>query len=448
MTKAREKSEVGLGAAEGARQFLRSLLDDTLGRVDVRRQMAECFVVESDVLRVNGTELPLGAIAQLKVVAIGKAAIAMVEPVMASLGGRLPVEGVVVGRGDWSAPQGIAYYCGGHPVPDESSFAAAHACLRLVQSADASTLVLFLISGGASAMAEAPLDATLPWKDMTAFYAALLHSGLPIAATNAMRKHFSLIKGGRLAQACAGSTRWTLLVSDVPPGREDVIGSGPSLPDPSTVEECRRLWRETPVFRRLSPRMERFLDEMPETPKVLPDGAHASLCFTALSSDSMLEIASSIAKMAGYRVICDNGCDDWEYAAAAQYLLDGALRAAEQGLPVCVLSAGEVTVEIPGRAGVGGRNQQWALEMARLIAGREGVAAMSVGSDGVDGNSPAAGAIVDGSTWGRAQRLGCDPQQALDAFDAYPLLAALGDAIVIGATGNNLRDLRVVLVRG
>ena len=429
------------------KRFARSLFTLVLESVNVPRRMRECFQLDNQVLRVGEATLDLTNLGRVLLAAIGKAAVPMAEHALAILRPQYTVKGVVVGVGPWERPDGIVYFEGGHPVPDANSFAAARALIDLLQTADEQTLVVFLISGGASAMAEAPLDISIKQEELIAFYRALLHSGLPIAKTNALRKHLSAIKGGRLALACSAATRCTILISDVPPKRTDVVGSGPSLADTSTVAECRQLLAETPsLCAALSPSLKGFFQTVSETPKSLPEVKQASVIFSALSSDSLLQSAERITREAGYRVIIDNTTDDWDYRSAAAYLLERARTEAEQGLPVCILSAGEVTVSIPGRPGQGGRNQQWALEVARLISGSSGYVAMSAGSDGIDGNSPAAGAIVDESTWQRAIDSGIDPQSALDSFDTYPLFAHLGDAVMPGASGNNLRDLRVILV--
>jgi glycerate 2-kinase len=428
------------------KSFARSLFASVMEELNVPKRMHECFVVEGDRLHVGTDWFELNSFSKVLLASVGKAAVPMAEYAVEMLAKVIPVSGVVVGIGEWTPPNGIAYFVGGHPLPDEQSFAAGQALLEVMRTADEDTLVLFLISGGASAMAETPLDASIPRSEIVDFYRMLLHSGLPIEKTNALRKHLSAIKGGRLALAAAGATLCTLLISDVPPGKLNVVGSGLSLPDTSTAHECRELLANAPAFRDISPRLQAFFETMPETPKALPSGRFPSMCFSALSSDSMIEAARLIAIEAGYRVVVDNSCDDWDYQTAAAYLFDRALNESAADGPVCLLSAGEVTVSIAGAAGEGGRNQQWALEIARLAAGRMGVVALSAGSDGIDGNSPAAGAVVDGMTWTRALLAGSDPQQALDHFDTYPLFAKLDDAIIPGPSGNNMRDLRMILI--
>nr|WP_083811897.1 DUF4147 domain-containing protein [Terriglobus saanensis] len=415
-------------------------------RVNVPRSMRDSFVLEGSELRVGEDRFDLRLFKRIFLVSIGKASVPMAEHAIQTLGDALPLTGVVVGLGTWAAPPGILSLRGDHPVPGRNSFVAAHELLQLMQTADEDTLVLYLISGGASAMAEAPLDASISSEDLSAFYRRLLHSGLAIGKTNVLRKHFSAIKGGRLALAAGAATRCTVLISDVPPGRLDIVGSGPSLADTSTVEEVRRILAETPLLAPVPEAMARFLEQMPETPKTLPEGRLPSTSLSLLSSDSLIEEAIQLVSTAGYRVIVDNTCDDWDYSDAAKYLVERAREESVASIPLCILSAGEVTVSIKGQAGLGGRNQQWALRVAQLIDGQSNFVAMSVGSDGIDGNSPAAGAVVDGSTWQRALRAGMNPQNALESFNAYPLFEALGDTVDPGPSGNNIRDLRVIFV--
>ena len=428
------------------KEFARSLFAAVMEELNVSRRLQECFVVEGRLLEVGTDRFELDSFSRVLLAAVGKAAVPMAAHAIEVLRPVISVSGVVVGIGEWTPPEGITYFIGGHPLPNVQSFAAGFALLEEMRHADSDTFVLFLISGGASAMAEAPLDPTVPSSEIIEFYRLLLHSGLPIEKTNALRKHLSAIKGGRLALAAAGATFCTVLISDVPPGKLNVVGSGLSLPDHSTVEDCQELLSETPALALISPRVRAFFDGMPETPKFLPDGRYPSICYSALSSDSMLAAARLLADEAGYRVIIDNSCDDWDYRDAAAHLLSRLQEESSLTDHVCILSAGEVTVSIKGRAGRGGRNQQWALEVAHLLAGTSGIVALSAGSDGIDGNSPAAGAVVDSTTWSRAIAQGIDPQRALDDFNTYPLFAALGDALIQGPSGNNVRDIRMLLM--
>jgi glycerate 2-kinase len=433
--------------------FARQVFMDTMEAMELKANMASVIALREGSLVLGPDSFPLDPFSRILVVAVGKAAIPMAEHMHQVLANWIDndhqIEGVVVGGGNWNAIPGWTVFDGAHPTPDANSFTSAEFLLERMHTADEKTFVLFLISGGASSMVEAPLNRNISRQDVIAFYSALLHAGLPIEKMNALRKHLSAVKGGRLALACGKATKATLLISDVPPGMLHVVGSGLSLADPSTVEDCRRILREMPnVVGRLPDAIKSFFEEMPETPKEIPDGKLPSTCLSLLSSDSLTEVASRIVAAEGYRVIVDNSCDDWDYRDAAKYLFDRIRAERQLGGPICLLSAGEVTVSISGGNGVGGRNQQWTLEMGRLLEHEDAdYVVLSAGSDGVDGNSPAAGAVADTRTWARAKAMGLDPQGALTSFDTYFLFERLQDAIITGPLNNNLRDLRIIFAR-
>ncbi len=373
-------------------------------------------------------------------IAIGKAALPMLE----TLAERLPRP---LTGGVCCAPllpsdriANIAYYAGGHPLPNLDSFASARAALDLLGQTTARDFVFFLISGGGSAMCELPLDRSITLEETQALYRSLVGCGGTIAEINTVRKHFSAVKGGRLAAACPLAARYSLLLADVAPRYLDALASGPTLEDSSTVAECHEIIARYKLAERFPASVRRFFEDpaLPETPALEPAPVE-----TLLSSDDLAAAARASAAELGYEVVIDNDCDDWDYADAARYLLDRfrTLRASHPKL--CLLSAGEVTVRLPEDHGSGGRNQQFALACA--LAGLEGMVVLSAGSDGIDGTSPAAGAVADATTVARARAKGFDAQSALARFDAYPLFSALGDTLVTGPTHNNLRDLRILL---
>jgi hydroxypyruvate reductase len=253
------------------------------------------------------------------------------------------------------------------------------------------------------------------------------------------------VKGGRLAQVAFPAQQVSLLVSDVPDHALDALASGPTMPDSTSVEDCYRLAQKHSFVEKL-PLSTRELFErraLEETPKSDDPAFHRSRWWVMLSNQTAVEEASAAAERAGFTAHVDNSCDDWDYARAAEYLLRRLRELRKDSERVCLISGGELTVKVTN-GGVGGRNQQFALECAAKIAG-ENITVLSAGTDGIDGNSPAAGAIVDGRTVTRGQDRRLDSRAALEKFDAYPFFAALGDAIETGPTGNNLRDLRILL---
>jgi hydroxypyruvate reductase len=330
-------------------------------------------------------------------------------------------------------------------LPNAESVRAADAILKSASGLNASSLALFLLSGGGSSIAEKPIDEEISLDNLVETYRVLVHSGATIAEINAVRKHLSALKGGRLAQAAYPAQQVSLLVSDVPEHSLDALASGPTMPDSTTIENCYSVAEKYQLLPQFPASVRDLFARhaLEETPKSDDPAFSRSRWWPILSSSVAAQEAARAATERGFAVEMDHTCDDWDYEAAADYLLSR-LRALRAGVSrVCLISAGEVTVKV-SNAGTGGRNQQFALACAAKIAGQN-ITVLSAGTDGIDGNSSAAGAVVDGTTLERARAQGADPASALARFDAYPLFEALGDALTTGPTGNNLRDLRILL---
>ena len=419
--------------------FLRALAD-----ASIEKGFARHVHCERGILRVCDDLYDLHSYSRVLVISLGKAGHTMVEALALQAGESL--EGIVASSvSPGEQLRGFRYFRGGHPTPNAESIQAATAMVRAVNAQAASALVIFLVSGGGSSIVEKPSDDEISLDDLIATYRALVHSGAPIAAINAVRKHLSAVKGGRLAQAAYPAQQVSLLVSDVPDGTPDALASGPTMPDSTTVEDCYRIAEKYELLKKF-PTSTRELFErhaLDETPKSDDPAFVRVRWWTVLSNQSAIEEASAAAERAGFFVNVDNSCDDWDYARAAEYLLGRVRELRKQFSPVCLISGGEVTVKVEN-GGVGGRNQQFALACAEKIAG-ENIAVLSAGTDGVDGNSSAAGAVADGSTAERARARGLDVRAALERFDAYPLFSAIGDSLETGPTGNNLRDLRMLI---
>jgi len=423
-------------------------------RVIFDHALAECGIPQAfgRKLQCRGRHLQSGnevydlrAFERILVVSIGKAGHSMAE-VFANIVD-MGLTGIIAAP---TAPPaqlfGFRYFIGGHPLPNDDSLRAGDAILRLVHELSPETLAVFLISGGASAIAEKPISGGISLQDVVETYRALVHSGAPIAEINAIRKHLSALKGGRLALAAVPARQLSVLVSDVPEGSLDALASGPTMPDTTTVNECYDLAHRYQLLDRFPPSVRSLFDgrQLNETPKAGdPAFAHSHYA-TVLSNATAVNAAVESAKLGGFAVEVDNSCDDWDYQQAADHLLQR-LRELRRGASrACLISGGEVTVKVGAASGLGGRNQQFALYCAEKIAG-ENVTVLSAGTDGIDGNSPAAGAIADGSTLDRASQRGLDAATALVRFDSFPLFHAIGDAIMTGPTGNNVRDLRILL---
>jgi len=405
---------------------------------------------EGGALQIDGHRYVLDQYSRLVLIAIGKAGETMASAFLRQGGSDANrFEGVVVGpMGTAALSSRLRVYRGGHPSPNEASVAAASDILLTLAALTEHDLVVFLVSGGGSAMVEQFLQTGISLDVMAATHKALVESGAPIAAINAVRKHLSAVKGGRLAVAAAPAEQLTIFVSDVPASELDALSSGPTLPDRSTTEDAYRIATEYGLLAKLRSEMAEMQMHrlLTETPKPGDEIFGRSRWSLLLDSTSLEEAAAVRARELGWRVEIDNGCDDWSAGRAAAYLLERVRELRRGGERVCLFSAGEVTVQVPaGAIGKGGRNQHFALLCSELIASSE-ITVLSAGSDGIDGNSPAAGGLVDGTTAVRAEAAAqYSVAAALSAFDAYSLLALLGDTITTGPTGNNLRDLRILL---
>ena len=423
-----------------ARQFFGRALEEA----SVERAFDRHVSCERGVLRIADDLYDLASYSRIFVVSIGKAAHSLVSALEKQAGGRF--EGIVAAPVEpASQVRGFRYFQGGHPVPNHESVRAAEAMLKSLNAQNAASLVIFMLSGGGSSIAEKPADEEISLEDLVATYRVLVHSGAPIAQINAIRKHLSAIKGGRLARAAYPAQQVSLLVSDVPDASPDALASGPTMPDSTTAEDCYAIAREHGMVNQFPASVRELFERqaLDETPNSGDEAFHRARWWTLLSNQTAVEAVATAAAAAGFKVAVDNRPDDWDYARAADYLLGRLRELRNPAQGVCLISGGEVTVKVHGD-GVGGRNQQFALACAPKIAG-ENITVLSAGTDGIDGNSPAAGAIADGTTVHRAKACGLDPQAALADFNAYPLFEALGDTIVTGPTGNNLRDLRILL---
>ena len=382
------------------------------------------------------------------VVAMGKAAQGMAEGLVRVLAPDFRAEGVVVASTAADRPlPGLRYFAGGHPLPNEDSLAAGRSVLQLLEECDEGTLVFFLLSGGGSSLVEWPLDPGVTLEDLRTLNEALVTCGAPIEEINAVRKHVSAVKGGRLALAAGPAMKLTFGVMDVPEGKEDALASGPTLPDPTSVVDARLVIEKYGLRQRLPGRIREMFDSerAAETPKP-GDGAFARAAFSVLlGRRDLLHQAHCAAEAEGFVTQCDDAIDGWPVGKATSYLLGelAEMRRRNPGRRVALVSDGEVLSPVTG-GGVGGRNAAFVLDCVTRIS-RQPLAVLSAGTDGIDGNSPAAGAVADGETLARARAAGLDPGDFFRRCDSYSFLAAMGDAVVTGATGNNLRDLRILL---
>lgn len=430
------------------KEAARGIFRETLAAIDIGAAMERALARQGPVVRAGEAAIDLGRFREIVAIAFGKASFAMAQALAAVLAPEYTVDGILVGP---AAPvrtmAGWRVFVGGHPVPNDESFAAGRAILERLTRCDGDSLVFFLISGGGSSLVEQPLDPSWTLSDFRVLHSALVTSGASIEEVNLVRKQLSATKGGRLAAAAPDAMKVTLAISDVPPGQEAALASGPTLPDRSTVEDAWRIARDCGLLERIPPPLRAALaeGELSETPKAgHPVFARAHFV-RILGEHDLMHAAHRACEARGYVCVCDNTTGNWPVEKAAEHLLV-LLESQKRENPekrVAVLANGELSSPVTGK-GIGGRNAAFVLSCVPKIAGKA-ITVLSAGTDGIDGNSPAAGALADRETLGRAATLGLVPQQFFARSDAYRFFEPLGDAVVTGPTGNNLRDLRILL---
>jgi glycerate 2-kinase len=420
--------------------FLHALTEASIGKAFERNVQ-----YQRGVLRVCDDLYNLSTYSKTVCISFGKAAHRMAEILSRQVGASL--EGIIIDPNPhpYQIP-GYRYFAGGHPQPNEESMRGAEAILKTLGTLNAQALVIFLVSGGGSAAVEKPVDPEISLNDLIATYKALVNSGAPIAQINAVRKHLSAVKGGRMAQAAGSAQQVSIMVSDVPENALDSLSSGPTMPDSSTVEDCYRIVQEHNMLPDFPASVRELFEQraLEETPKHDDAAFVRSRWWKVLSNETAEKAAAAAAAKHGFTVEIDHSCDDWDYARAADYLLERLHTLRRNANKACIISGGEVTVRVPANGGAGGRNQHFALYCAQKIGG-ENIAVLSAGTDGIDGVSPAAGAVADGTTLDRAQKAGLDLVAHFNGFNAFPLFEKLGDTVQTGPTGNNVRDLRILM---
>lgn len=435
------------------RRASRSIFDEALRAVDGATAVKNAIRIDGSRMGVYEAFFELSAGSRVYSIAIGKAAMAMAVALEDVLGDRL--SGGVIAAPAGNAGRGTLskrWRCfeGGHPLPNEASIAAAEAAFALLDRANQDrAFVIFLISGGGSAMLEAPFSKEITLEDLRAANQTLVSCGASISEINAVRRALSAVKGGGLAMRAPNSPQVTLIVSDVPRGEEFNVASGPTLPAPGDAPSATEVVTGFDL-RDLMPSsiiraIERSQTSEPSTPIDHP-------YFVLLDNDTALEAAATAARQSGMTVEIARDISDEPIEAGVEKLLMhlGELKSAVPmtAEDVCLISGGEFACPVRGE-GLGGRNLETALRLA--IAADQNPArvgefvALCAGTDGIDGNSPAAGAIVDSTTIERARRIGLDATDFLDRSDAYSFFVALGDVVTTGPTGTNVRDLRILL---
>ncbi len=434
------------------------LFSSALAAADPYRAVNKAFRVENNVLLVGGGEYNLDLFDRVMVVGAGKAAASMARAVESVLGEKIDQGILVVKYGHAGKLAAIEQVEAGHPIPDHAGILGTQRILELVRRADEKTLVICLLSGGGSSLLVAPLPGlTLEQKQKTT--ELLLKSGATIDELNAVRKHLSAVKGGRLAQLALPATVVTLILSDVIGDRPDVIASGPTTADSSTFAGAVQVIERCQVKPALPPGVALFLErgKAGREPETVKSG---DACFLKTRNVIIGSLAQALA--AAREKAMSLGWDtevitaelQGEAREAARLLARKALQTRDDlgpGERRCLLSGGETTVTVMGN-GKGGRNQELALAFAIEIAGMDGVTLLSAGTDGTDGPTDAAGAIVDGSTARKARELGVHPEVYLENNDSYTFFERFDSHsnekrhLMTGPTGTNVMDIQIILI--
>jgi hydroxypyruvate reductase len=435
------------------REAAREIFAAAVRAVDPGEAVRRHVIREGTRLRVGTEILDLAAIRQIIVVGCGKAAAPMAAAVEGILGERIARGVVVTKYGHLHPTATIRVHEAGHPVPDAAGLAGAEAVLDQVRRLGPQDLVLLLISGGGSALSPAPV-AGISLADKQALTTALLACGADIREMNAIRKHISRIKGGQLARAAQPAQVAALVLSDIVGDPLDAIASGPTVPDPTTYADALGILDTYGIRGEIPASIRARLEagargEVPETPK--PDDPLFARVRNVIVGSNLqaLEAAQAEAGRLGLAPMILSSSIEGETREVARMhaAIAREIRCTGHPLapPACLISGGETTVTLKG-SGKGGRNQEFALAAALDIAGVPGVVVLSGGTDGTDGPTDAAGAIVDGETCARAAGQGLDARASLSANDSYHFFQALGDLLITGPTNTNVMDVRLVLV--
>ncbi len=438
---------------ESQREDARSIFAAGLAAAEPGHCMHRILTLDGEQLHCGSRHIDLDSISTLRIVGAGKATAAMAAAAEEILGDRIEAGAINTKYGHALDLNRIETFSAGHPVPDEAGVAGTQRQLELVQGLDPNALVICLFSGGGSALLPAPaLGLTLAEKQDTT--RLLLACGATIDEINALRKHLSAVKGGLLARAAAPARVLGLMLSDVIGDPLDTIASGPTHPDSTTFSDCLELVDRYNLRRELPERVRQRLEDgsqgqISETPK------RSDPCFAQTENlvigNSTLAIAAATeqARTLGYEVLVLTSRLQGEAREAAAALAAIAQEVATANRPIarpaCIIAGGETTVTLRGD-GKGGRNQELALAAALHLDGWSTITLLSGGTDGTDGPTDAAGALVDGETLTRARAQDLEARTFLDRNDSYSFFKTLNDLVVTGPTGTNVMDLQIILI--
>lgn len=438
--------------ADARRRYL-SIMEAALTAVDPYQAVRAHLRRSGDELWIDGQLYDLSRFRRILVVGAGKAGAPMVRAVEDALGKFITTGLVVVKTGHAAPTRHVEIVEAAHPLPNQSGVDAGQRILKQLADAGADDLVLVLVSGGGSALLEAPAGLTLAELQTTTD--ALLACGATINEINTLRKHLSLVKGGQLARVASPATLVTLVLSDVVGSPLDVIASGPTAPDLSTWDDAWAVVRKYELAPRLPvavlARLQAGLrGDLPDTPK--PDDPIFATARAVIVGDNRMAALAGCrcATALGYRSLLLTTFVEGEACEVAKVVAALAKEVRRSGQPVappaCLILGGETTVTLGAQPGHGGRNQELALAAALALESIAGVAIAALATDGSDGPTDSAGGLIDGETVARGRAAGLHAGAALRRHDAYPYLRATGDLLLTGPTQTNVNDLIFVWV--
>ena len=436
----------------------KAIFSKALSAVDPSKILKERIRIERDRLsiKMQGDSekiFDLKAFHKIVLVGTGKASSSMARAIEELFGDRM-TKGVITTKYGHLLPlKQTQTIEAGHPIPDRKGYEGARKIQRLLKESGPNDLVIFLLSGGGSALLPFPADG-IELKEKQEVTQLLLDSGADIKEINTVRKHISWMKGGWVAKWAYPSTVIALILSDVVGDQLDVIGSGPTVPDPSTFEEAWEILKKYGLLNEITPSIRKHLQsgregKVEETPK--PGEVAFEKVSNILIGSNILALreAKKEAESLGFNTLILSSSIEGETREASRFHTAVAKEVISSGNPIprpaCILSGGETTVTIKGK-GLGGRNQEFVLAGALEISGVEKVVLLSGGTDGTDGPTDASGALADHTTVRRAKTMGLNPKAHLENNDAYPFFQKLGDLLITGPTHTNVMDVRIILV--
>jgi len=440
------------------KKMAKAIFSKALSAVDPSKILKERIRIEGDRLSIKVEAdsekiFDLKAFHKIFLVGTGKASNSMAQAIEELLGDRVTMGMITTKYGHLLPLKKIQIIEAGHPIPDRKGYEGAKRIHRLLKESGPNDLVIFLLSGGGSALLPFPAHG-IELKEKQEVTQLLLDSGADIKEINTIRKHISRMKGGWLAKWAYPSTVMAFILSDVVGDQLDVIGSGPTVPDPSTFEEAWEILKKYDLLNEMAPSIQKHLQlgkdgKVEETPK--PREVVFERVYNILIGSNILALreARKEAESLGFNTVILSSSIEGETREASRFHTAMAKEVISSGNPIprpaCILSGGETTVTIKGN-GLGGRNQEFVLAGALEISGIKKVVLLSGGTDGTDGPTDASGALADHTTVRRAKAMGLNPKAHLENNDAYPFFQKLGDLLITGPTHTNVMDVRILLV--